>query len=1065
MTSVLPANPASPATGRPPAWTAAGHRGNWHALLAGSAVLAILLVLAAWWGGSPFRFAVDVQASEPVIAQVYFDVGRGVREEDSARCTVSGGDRAMTCLFPLPAGELRGLRFDPAQRGDVRMSLSNLRVTDRGGRTLRRFEPTALGAAQEIAALTVEAGVAHLRTTPGGTDPILSLALGEPLILRPSRTDEFFWMAGWFAMSWLGLAVVAGTGRIFLSCLWAALEAPGADLARWARRYPRRAVLAVGAAAAILSCYPVVFLGRSFVSPNNHPGTYLLYGRFPTLPGYEQTTTEDPKGADLGAFIWQDLPYAAVESHALRGGELPLWNRYNSAGTPLLGQGISMFGDPLHGLVLLAGGAAWAWDAKFVLAKVIFAAAVGLCVLSATGYRPAALLMAGSAPFIGFFGYRFSHPAFFSLCYAPAILLAWLELVRAEGRGGFLRWTAALLAASWMELTSGTVKEAYMLLASLHFAGLLLLVLTPPTRQERLVRLGILATAGTGFLGVTAPLWTTFLGSLGLSATTYADAVAYQIQPGLLLGWFDDIFYARFNAAGDRFNPSANGLVLVGLLFAVADLRALAANRRFLALALGAAGPFALAFGLAPAGWISATPFLNHVYHLDNTFSCALLVLGFPVAGFGLRVLFESRDRATQRRLGGMALLLLLVLLGAYTGFLQAGQRPPDEFLPPARAVPAGFWFLPYAAALLGAVMLWPVATWFAAVQGSTKRPWALLILTGCWLVLHGRHGMHLETGDTTVDALVVNPQPRVDLRAGSPAVQLLRSLTLDPGATGPGPARTVGLGDNFFPGYNGVVGLESIGGTDPLMNPRYDELLTAGGVTKVWGWRWRITRADLPRIRPLLDLLNVRFLLDEVGSGAVTPSPPWRSLATLDLRVEENPEAWPRAFFTDRLERYADLGAFVGRLRTGDGLPFAAVSSDDLAVPSAPPGMASPDGPTPAEVRPARDYRLSNNATAFTVEADRPGVAVLTEAYLPGEFEARVDGLPVTAFRVNHAFRGVFISKPGRHVVSFTYRPRWFRVTLVLALAGGGLFVAGGGGAMYVARHRGPRRHKSAQA
>ena len=37
---------------------------------------------------------------------------------------------------------------------------------------------------------------------------------------------------------------------------------------------------------------------------------------------------------------------------ALAEGELPFWNRYNAAGVDLLAQGQSMFGDPLHLLVL-----------------------------------------------------------------------------------------------------------------------------------------------------------------------------------------------------------------------------------------------------------------------------------------------------------------------------------------------------------------------------------------------------------------------------------------------------------------------------------------------------------------------------------------------------------------------------------------------------------------------------------------------------------------------------------------------------------------------------------------
>ena len=97
----------------------------------------------------------------------------------------------------------------------------------------------------------------------------------------------------------------------------------------------------------IASSYPVLFFGKSIVSPNN--GTILLYENFPTLPSYRDRATANVAGADIGAIMWQHIPLSMLQRDALLSdGELPLWNRYNSAGTVLLGQGQSMFGDPLH---------------------------------------------------------------------------------------------------------------------------------------------------------------------------------------------------------------------------------------------------------------------------------------------------------------------------------------------------------------------------------------------------------------------------------------------------------------------------------------------------------------------------------------------------------------------------------------------------------------------------------------------------------------------------------------------------------------------------------------------
>ena len=92
-------------------------------------------------------------------------------------------------------------------------------------------------------------------------------------------------------------------------------------------------------------------------------------------------------------------------------------------------------------------------------AKLLFAFSISLCILAVTKHTPAAAIMAASSPFIGFFSYRYAHPAFFSLCYAPLILLCWLELIEAPRGRPTAFWLGAMAVANWMVLNSGTVKE------------------------------------------------------------------------------------------------------------------------------------------------------------------------------------------------------------------------------------------------------------------------------------------------------------------------------------------------------------------------------------------------------------------------------------------------------------------------------------------------------------------------------------------------------------------------------------------------------------------------------
>lgn len=69
------------------------------------------------------------------------------------------------------------------------------------------------------------------------------------------------------------------------------------------RRRPYVAIIATAALAVTLSCYPVVFFGKSFVSPNNG-GTWQLYPQSPFVPGDHDLTTEDVRSSDVGAVMW-----------------------------------------------------------------------------------------------------------------------------------------------------------------------------------------------------------------------------------------------------------------------------------------------------------------------------------------------------------------------------------------------------------------------------------------------------------------------------------------------------------------------------------------------------------------------------------------------------------------------------------------------------------------------------------------------------------------------------------------------------------------------------------------
>jgi hypothetical protein len=156
-------------------------------------------------------------------------------------------------------------------------------------------------------------------------------------------------------------------------------------------------------------------------------------------------------------------------------------------------------------------------------------------------------------------------------------------------------------------------------------------------------------------------------------------------------------------------------------------------------------------------------------------------------------------------------------------------------------------------------------------------------------------------------------------------------------------------------------------------------------------------------------------------------------------LDVFESERVWPRAFFTDRLVTYEREEEFIDLLKKGDGTPLAGIpkaaldNQTELAK-----FMSASTAPENRKTTPATNYVFTNNTTSFKVNAAGPGVIVLTEAYVPDDFQVRLNGKPANYFRVNSAFKGLFVPEAGDYHVSFAYWPRY--LTLSLWIAGAGL-------------------------
>ncbi|MSU69191.1 MAG: hypothetical protein EXS39_00125 [Opitutaceae bacterium] len=970
-----------------------------------------------------YFFDVTLTSDTPGLTQFFWDLGQKMNEHDSSVQPLRIEAKPVVYRFIVPPGKFHNFRFDPINYSG-RLTLSHARIVDYRGRLFHAFKPGDFKAVQQIRQLAPQGETVICETTADAGDPFYDLPLAEPLCL-PIQGSM------WLRIVPL-LALPVFFFGLLLSSPWV-LErlhkcgapparwrsaAPLAAMARWTGRHPVAALAAAAAVGVAVQCHPVIFFSRSFVSPDN--ASYLLYDTFPTLPGYVTTELEDARGADVAAILLQHLYYPVESYRAIfEDGELPLWNRYDLGGVPLLGQGQTMFGELLNFLPLFARSATWAWDAKFILAHWLYGFGIGLVVFRLTRHRGVAALVAAVAGYVGFFAFRINHPAQFSVCLSPWILVAWLWIGEARTRKSLVVGLGAWIFANWEVMNSGTIKEAYMLMVCLNVAGFLLILFDGELPwADRGRKLRATAAAGVIFLLLSAPVWLIFLDALAASQTSYNTPGAMQVPWWQFLGFFEDLFYRQLRTGEAHANPSANVLILVAVAWLLVRGQESLRDGRVRGLVLASLLPLAIVFGFIPASLLVKIPFIANIHHTDNTFSCSLIVLATVLSGPGLLCLI--RDLAGHAWLRPAALVAagLGLLLWAY--FAHAGSATYSPF------------FRGYIPTLGLALVLGLAGLAFAARTGHAGM--RVAAVAGTLFLLLWRHGEYLAT---PFDTYVFNPKIRVDFTNPSAAVADVQARMTEP-------SRPAGIGFNLFSGYHQMLGWEGIYGVDALRNGWYDDLAIAGGATKVRWWdhpaeTWQ--EKDLTGQLPLQDLLNVRYYL-------ATHADPAREIAGLrflsqhDLDVYESPTAWPRAFFTDQLTSHLDLPDFVRQLRGGDRRPFASVSRVDAPAGS----RLTGSGPALANriVRPAENYRLTSNTTTFRISASGPGVAVLTESYYPQDFQARLDGEPVPYFRVNHAFKGIRIPAAGTFEVSFTYRPHHLGLALALAAAGAALALAG---------------------
>ncbi|MEI6709315.1 MAG: hypothetical protein WCK96_19530, partial [Methylococcales bacterium] len=599
-------------------------------------LIVCVLLIAGMAGYKDYRlnneiyFVIEMESDSKCISEVFFNTNKG-----SVSTIIPVRSRFyQKYSFRLPelVTSIKSIRFDPAIKNSV-LRIKNAGIENAAGNTLKNFPVQSFKAVQQISSMAIDNDELVIYPTENANDP--TTVIDNSSFDRKSSWIDFLVQRGWI---YVGYFLLSSVILIGLTKRRQHIAEFLEQLFDYAVANPRSTIIFIGFFAAVVSCYPVIFFGKSLVHPF---GVYALYGDSLWFPGFPaDAVSEDVRGSDVYATAWSIAPSSVVQHNALfRDFEFPFWNRYVDGGLPLFAQGYSMMGDVLHWIPVFLGESAIGWDIKFVLSKAIFAIGMGVLVFRLTDKLLAGALIAFSSCFLGFFAYRFNHPAYFVLTYAPWVVLQWdrlstvLALPNPQTKScvaqGFL-----LAVITWLQLNAGTPKEGVITACFLHALGVVGFLIYTIPKWGKMRSFVLVGGIGIALAMITAPYWLLFLNALGKAFTFYDIPTVETLPSWSIIGFFDNFFFQTY--FNDIKAPSVNLFILFCMSSAFLSLRLRQSPIVYCSWGLFILA-MATAYGLIPISILIAIPFINNIVHIDTTFSMPMMMLALIIAGYGIR--------------------------------------------------------------------------------------------------------------------------------------------------------------------------------------------------------------------------------------------------------------------------------------------------------------------------------------------------------------------------------------------------------------------------------------------
>ncbi len=735
--------------------------------------------------------------------------------------------------------------------------------------------------------------------------------------------------------------------------------------------------------ALFLALLPVLFLGEAFARNGVYAPLDIAYRWEPLASYRDRYGMSRQRTPLLGDVVDQHIPWRKAVREAAKNGRLPLWNRFQLAGEPLLAMQMPQVLYPGTWLgFALPLAEAWTFD----MALRIFLALVGAYVLlrDMDCGDIAACFGATAWALSDFLVFALGYPHGPAAAALPLLVAGLRRIVLSNGDHG----RGLTTGATALIISSGHPETA---LHAVSAAGLFFLVVVaqrPPGLRARPIFQALLS----GVVGV---------GLMAVVLAPFLEVLPHTTEYSLRSGYFahtrQSVPLSRSLVnLENQIVPYSQGVSGKSFLDEHMEESSYAGSLVLLFAAVGLAGSDKRRLPVTLVGLLAI-----------------LVAVGFPGVA----------DAAGSLPLFDIAINQRLVFVGAFSLAILAGLGM-EEILNGRKL----------RIAVLGAIGISAVVLLVWIDRRSTmlglkmsgrymvaRLALELVPLVGALAVLLSRHSWRLPAWCAwTLPLLLAGlryPEigrlyPVAPAKAFYPPLEVLAPIPRNE------PYRFTSLFLTFVPNIAALYELEDVRAYEAMTLRRLVETYPLWCVPQAVSFN----RIDDPT-RPFLSFLNVRYLL--VPIDYATP-PGWCFVKEgPGARLLENEHVLPRAFVPRRI--YCD-GSGAGDLTILQSI--ADFHDQGVASLKGPPQGWRDNGAASAVVR---SYEPS--AMTVAVDAQAPAVLATSIPAWPG-WQIQIDDRAGESIFYNHAFLGIQVP-PGHHVVALRYRPVGVIVgSLVTALA-----------------------------